>query len=128
MTNEESDYAARIVGFRLQTQFIKPATPPKTAAAVLSKVPSPTSLFLLDAQGDMMDSEHFSRWLDARLQDSPPFFVIGGAAGLPPPLRARAAGLISLSKMTFAHVAARQILTEQLFRADCLMRGHPYPK
>ena len=75
-----------------------------------------------------MDSAAFARWLAARLEEPhPPVFVIGGADGLPAPLHP-AAGTISLSPLTFAHAAARLILAEQLFRADCIMRGHPYPR
>lgn len=86
-------------------------------------------MFLLDADGRMMDSGGFASWLGERLSaPHPTVFVIGGAAGAPADLRTRARGVISLSKMTFAHAAARLILAEQLFRADCLMRGHPYPK
>lgn len=124
----ESEYAARIAGFRLQTHVVKPAAR-KTAAAVLAKAPPRARIWLLDAAGEMMDSAAFAAKLRDFLQDARPLmFVIGGADGMPPPLRARAEGCISLSPMTFAHAAARLILAEQLFRADCIHRNHPYPR
>ena len=126
----ESEYAARIVGFRLQIIAVKPSSSAqKTAAAVLAKAPAKARLFLLDASGETMDSAMFAKKLRLFLQESrPPVFVVGGAEGLPPQLRARAEGFISLSPLTFAHAAARLILAEQLFRADCILRNHPYPR
>lgn len=108
--------------------MVKPDSPAKTAAAVRAKTSS-APLYLLDAAGRAMDSAEFARWLQARLEEPrPPAFIIGGPDGHPAPLRPLAAGTISLSPLTFAHAAARLILAEQLFRADCLMRGHPYPR
>ena len=125
----EAEYAERIVGFDLKTRLVKPATEAKTTAAVIAQMPPKAEMFLLDADGKMMDSDGFAHWLEGRLHaPHPTVFVIGGAAGAPQALRTQARGVISLSKMTFAHAAARLILAEQLFRADCLMRGHPYPK
>lgn len=125
----ESEYAARISGFHLQTHVVKPAAEKKTTAAALAKMPPKARMFLLDAAGEKMDSAEFAARLRAFLADSRPIvFVIGGADGLPVSLRERAAGFISLSPMTFAHAAARLLLAEQLFRADCTMRNHPYPR
>lgn len=125
----ESEYAARIKGFRLHTHIIKPAAEKKTTTAVLNKVPPRARLWLLDATGEAMDSAAFATKLQVLLADTrPPVFVIGGADGLPPSLRPHAEGYISLSPLTFAHAAARLILAEQLFRADCIMHNHPYPR
>ena len=122
----ESEYAARIAGFQLQIATVKPAAN-KTAAAVLAKMPPRARIWLLDASGEKTDSAAFAAKLQTMLSESrPPVFVIGGADGLPTPLCAHAEGFLSLSPMTFAHAAARLILVEQLFRADCIMKNHPY--
>ncbi|MGI9305821.1 MAG: 23S rRNA (pseudouridine(1915)-N(3))-methyltransferase RlmH [Gammaproteobacteria bacterium] len=129
LSAQEADYASRLSRFRFDARTVKPETPSKTAAAVLAKAPRHAPLYLLDCAGKAMDSESFARWLQARLEEPyPPAFVIGGADGLPAPLRKAAAGMVSLSPLTFAHAAARFIFAEQLFRADCILRGHPYPK
>ena len=51
---------------------------------------------------------------------------MGGAYGLDETVRGRAFRLLSLSPMTFPHEMARVVLLEQLYRAECILRGTPY--
>ena len=53
-------------------------------------------------------------------------FVIGGAYGFSDAVYARAAGKVSLSKMTYSHQLVRTIFAEQLYRAFTILRGEPY--
>ena len=55
-----------------------------------------------------------------------PAFVIGGADGLDASVKARAGKLLGLSKLTLPHAVARVLLAEQLYRAVCIIKGHPY--
>jgi len=53
-------------------------------------------------------------------------FIVGGAYGLSPELKAGADLLLRLSEMTTAHDLARLFLAEQLYRAFTILRGEPY--
>ncbi len=90
-------------------------------------------LVLLDDKGVQYDSREFAAWLGARLSGAGAaggakrlVFVIGGAYGFAPEVRARAAESVSLSRMTFSHQIVRAIFTEQLYRALSILHGEPY--
>ncbi|CAG9163504.1 23S rRNA (pseudouridine(1915)-N(3))-methyltransferase RlmH [Cupriavidus pampae] len=53
-------------------------------------------------------------------------FLIGGADGLDPALKARATTLIRLSSLTLPHGMVRVLLAEQLYRAWSVTQNHPY--
>ena len=53
-------------------------------------------------------------------------FLIGGADGLDPGLKAKAEGLIRISSMTLPHGMVRVMLAEQLYRAWTITQNHPY--
>ncbi|AJY14123.1 23S rRNA (pseudouridine(1915)-N(3))-methyltransferase RlmH [Burkholderia dolosa] len=53
-------------------------------------------------------------------------FMIGGADGLDPELKARADLLLRISSMTLPHGMVRVLLAEQLYRAWSITQNHPY--
>ena len=53
-------------------------------------------------------------------------FIIGGADGLDAAVKARANMNLSFGSMTWPHLLVRGMLAEQLFRAQCILAGHPY--
>jgi 23S rRNA (pseudouridine1915-N3)-methyltransferase len=53
-------------------------------------------------------------------------FLIGGADGLDPALRASADETWRLSDLTLPHALARVLFVEALYRAWTLTTGHPY--
>ena len=64
------------------------------------------------------------RWRDDGRQDVA--FVIGGADGIDPALRARADLAISFGAMVWPHMLVRVMLAEQLYRAATILAGGPY--
>ena len=53
-------------------------------------------------------------------------FMIGGADGLDPALKARADLTVSYGAATFPHQVVRILLAEQIYRAITILSGHPY--
>lgn len=97
------------------------------AARIRSAVPSGAALVALDERGKDWTTtqlaEQLLRWRDAAEHVA---FVIGGADGIDPGLKADARMLIRLSSMTLPHALARVVLAEQLYRASTVLAGHPY--
>lgn len=98
-------------------------------ARLLQKsVPSGSLICTLDERGRSLSSVDFSnqiaRWRDEGRQDLA--FVIGGADGLSPELRAGSDFSLSLGKMVWPHLLVRVMLSEQLYRAASILAGTPY--
>lgn len=73
-------------------------------------------------------SEAFAAWLEKRLASGRPVaFIIGGASGIAADLMAECDERLALGTLTMPHQLARVVLTEQLYRAACILQGHPYP-
>jgi len=91
-------------------------------------VPAGAVLVTLDERGKLLTSPEFAaqlgRWRDAGRQDVA--FVIGGADGIDPSLRARADFSISFGQMVWPHMLVRVMLAEQLYRAANILSGGPY--
>ena len=98
------------------------------AELLLRAVPAGALLVTLDERGRVMSSPEFAadlaKWRDGGRQDVA--FVIGGADGTSPSLRARADASISFGKMVWPHMLVRVMLAEQLYRAATILAGGPY--
>ena len=84
----------------------------------------------LDETGTDLTSTGFAEQL-RRWQDTPVSqlcFLIGGADGLDKHLKDNADATLCLGRMTWPHLLVRGLLAEQLYRAGCLLCGHPYHK
>ena len=126
----EAYYQRQIRRFSLVFRTVKPAvTPAKEAALVLGHLPKAAYCVLLEVSGKLMTSAQFAQavgeWTTAYRTT---VFIIGGADGVGGELRTAAQQCLSLSSLTFPHALARLVLVEQLFRADCTLRQHPYPR
>ncbi|THD76619.1 23S rRNA (pseudouridine(1915)-N(3))-methyltransferase RlmH [Thalassobius vesicularis] len=98
-------------------------------AALLERaLPKGAVICAMDERGTVMTSPEFAdklaTWRDAGRSDLA--FVIGGADGIDPALRAQADFSLSFGKMVWPHMLARAMLTEQLYRAASILAGSPY--
>lgn len=91
-------------------------------------IPKGAKLCTLDERGKLMTSPDFAQtlggWRDQGVGDVA--FVIGGADGIDPNLRAKADFSLSFGKMVWPHMIARMMLCEQLYRAASILSGSPY--
>ncbi len=102
----------------------------READLILKALPDGSHVIALDERGRAMTSGDFAHMIrDRRDQGlSHLAFLICGADGYDPKVKARADMLLSLGVMTWPHMMARVLLCEQLYRASCILSGHPYHK
>lgn len=91
-------------------------------------IPQGAVICVLDERGKVETSPKFAErlggWRDQGRGDLA--FVIGGADGIDPSLRAEADHALSFGKMVWPHMLVRVMLAEQLYRAAAILSGGPY--
>ena len=96
--------------------------------AVLSRIASTDTVYLLDERGVAFSSEELAEFLQkmtlANVKNL--ILVIGGPFGFSEKIHQRANGQISFSKLTFSHQMIRLLVCEQLYRAFTILRGEAY--
>lgn len=97
----------------------------REAEAIREALRPGEQLVALTEEGRTFSSEAFAQHLQGSGSERLAF-VIGGADGLDPAIKARASWQLSLSPMTFPHELARLLLLEQLYRALSIQQGGPY--
>ena len=120
-----ANYLKRLPG--LQVVELRDAGKAKEADAVLAALQPGEQLVVMAEEGQTFDSPAFAERLEGSGSERL-VFVIGGAEGIDPALKARASWKLSLSPMTFPHELARLLLLEQLYRALTIQQGGPYHK
>jgi len=95
---------------------------------LLGKIKPGDIVVALDERGKGFTSEAFAAQIERFTTSGKKriCFIVGGAYGLSPELKAGADLLLRLSEMTTAHDMARLFLAEQLYRAFTILRGEPY--
>jgi 23S rRNA (pseudouridine1915-N3)-methyltransferase len=82
----------------------------------------------LDSRGKQLSSEELAEFI-GKHQDRGTqaiLFAIGPADGFSEAALAAAQYQLSMGKMTLAHELALVVLTEQIYRAFTILKGHPY--
>ena len=116
-------YRRRLPG--LEIAELKDSTMVKEAEAISAALRPEERLVVLTEEGRTLDSLAFAEQLRGSGSERIAF-VIGGADGLEPSLKAQAHWRLSLSPMTFPHELARLLLLEQIYRASSIQQGGPY--
>ena len=84
-------------------------------------------LVVLDEKGDDLTTLKLAKRLEVWMQDGRDVaLLIGGADGLDEEFKQQADDKLRLSSLTLPHAMARLVLCEQLYRADSVVRNHPY--
>ncbi len=95
---------------------------------ILAAIPSGGKLVALDEKGKSLTSrgiaELIQQWRDHGIRDT--VFAIGGADGHSPEVIKRADMVLAFGEQTWPHLLVRAMLTEQLYRAEMILTGHPY--
>lgn len=95
---------------------------------LLSRVPKGAVTIALDGRGKPLTSEEFAaqlgRWRDDGVAEIA--FLVGGADGLHGAVIESAGLTLSLGPMTWPHLLVRGMFAEQIYRAEQILRGHPY--
>lgn len=94
-------------------------------ARIQAALPAGARQVVLDERGAEMTTLELAGNMTTWLREGRDVaFVIGGADGLHPEIRQRAAW--SLSRLTMPHGLVRVLLAEQLYRAASIIQNHPY--
>ena len=91
-------------------------------------IPKGAVRIALDEKGNNLTSPDFARkigqWQDNSTRDAA--FIIGGADGLDTDLLKECDLIMCMGKQTWPHMLVRSLVAEQLYRAQCILAGHPY--
>ena len=98
------------------------------AELIEKHIPEGATVIALDERGKEFTSRSFAGKLES-YQDTgvrDVCFIIGGADGLHARLKSRSDLMIHFGRMTWPHKLVRVMLSEQLYRAAMILKGHPY--
>jgi 23S rRNA (pseudouridine1915-N3)-methyltransferase len=104
-----------------------PAMMAAEAGRIRSALPDRCRRIALDERGvELTTRDLATRLADWTREGDDVAFLIGGADGLDPMLKAQVRETVRLSGLTLPHGLVRVILAEALYRAASVLKGHPY--
>jgi 23S rRNA (pseudouridine1915-N3)-methyltransferase len=138
IANGFDEYAKRMPPeLRIELKEIKPEqrSSGRNAESVMAAekqrieaaLPKNARVVALDERGRDWTTMQLAQALPGWQQDGRDVaFIIGGADGLDPEVKARAELLLRVSSLTLPHGMVRVLLAEQLYRAWSITQNHPY--
>lgn len=135
-----AEYARRITG-ECTLELIEVPLSKRTKTASIEKlreeecrrlqaaVPRNCRCIAMDAGGQQWDTESLANEMQAWLKSGSDIaLLVGGPDGLTQHCLRGVEKVWSLSRLTLPHPLVRVVVAEQLYRAQCILRGHPYHK
>jgi 23S rRNA (pseudouridine1915-N3)-methyltransferase len=128
----QQEYHKRLPPYvQIVLQHISPSNK-KQEAQALEKLTKQTKIkgavkIALTITGEQTSSEVLAKKIQHWQQiGNDLIFYIGGADGLDESLTTQCQWSWSFSKLTFSHLIAQMIFSEQLYRAFSILQNHPY--
>lgn len=133
---EEANYFKRIRSWNsIEIVELKPSKNKDSKSGLLEEVKrydqrfSPDiPLVILAEEGKVLDSVKFSHQLQTFMDmgKGQINFLVGSSYGIHESLKARSIFKWSLTPLTLTHDHARILVIEQIYRALCIQKNHPY--
>jgi len=96
---------------------------------MLAAIPKDCLVVALEVEGKVWSTPELASKMEDWMQSgSNVALLIGGPEGLAPACQQSARLSWSLSKLTLPHPLVRVVVAEQLYRAMCIIKKHPYHK
>lgn len=91
-------------------------------------IPHNAKVIVLDERGENIKSQELAKRIENWQNNgcSEICFLIGGADGHLQSTRDKADLLLSFGKLTLPHMLMRAVLSEQIYRIQTIIAGHPY--
>ena len=127
-------YLKRIRSIELKQYEVKTKNKEKKieeeAEKLINSTPKNGKLILLDEEGENISSSDLAKlilnWNNSNITSVN--FAIGGAFGNGIKIKRTADKIIALGKLTWPHQMVKMMISEQIYRIETIIHGHPYHK
>ena len=127
-------YLKRIRSIELKQYEVKTKNKEKRieeeAEKLINSTPKDGKLILLDEEGENISSSDLAKlilnWNNSNITSVN--FAIGGAFGNGIKIKRTADKIIALGKLTWPHKMVKMMISEQIYRIETIIHGHPYHK
>ena len=127
-------YLKRIRSIELKQYEVKTKNKEKRieeeADKLINSTPKDGKLILLDEEGENISSSDLAKlilnWNNSNITSVN--FAIGGAFGNGVKIKRTADKIIALGRLTWPHQMVKMMISEQIYRIETIIHGHPYHK
>ena len=127
-------YLQRIKNIELKQYEVKAKNKEKKleeeADKLINSTPKNGKLILLDEEGENISSSDLAKlilnWNNSNITSVN--FAIGGAFGNGIKIKRTADKIIALGRLTWPHQMVKMMISEQIYRIETIIHGHPYHK